>query len=164
MFLGHESLAERIKKQSLVENFLQESIQGSGVDFRIGELFEVSSSAFLGENKRELPELKPVKSKNNAFVLKPNKYYLLKTVERVNMPDDLIAFILNRSSLFRCGASIRSAVIDPGYRGELTLGIKNESSFEVKIEKGARVAQVVFAKVEGKTKEYKGRYQGGKAV
>jgi len=164
MFLGHESIEKRIKKENLVENFLQEGVQGSGVDFRIGELFEVSSSAFLGENKRELPELKSVKSENNAFVLKPNKYYLLKTIERVNMPNDLIAFILNRSSLFRCGASIRSAVIDPGYKGELTLGIKNESNFEIKIEKGARVAQVVFAKVDGKTKGYNGRYQGGKIL
>lgn len=164
MFLGHESIAKRIKKENLVENFLQESVQGSGVDFRIGELFEVTSSAFLGESKRELPELRAVEAKNGIFVLKPKKYYLLKTMEKVNMPGDLIAFILNRSSLFRCGASIRSAVIDPGYKGELTLGIKNESGFEIKIEKGARVAQVVFAKVDGKTKEYKGKYQGGKVV
>lgn len=164
MFLGHEQILKRIKKENLVENFLLENVQGSGVDFRIGELFEVTSPAFLGENERELPYLKIVEAKNNVFFLEPEKYYLLKTMEKVNMPADLVAFIFNRSSLFRCGASIRSAIIDPGYKGELTVGIKNESNFEIKIEKGARVAQVVFAKIEGKTKGYKGRYQGGRVI
>lgn len=159
MFLGHDAIIERIRKQGLLENHLPENIQGAGVDLRIGRLFEIKSSAFLGAEKRSLPDLS-----DSEFVLKPNKYYLFVTMEKVNMPLDLVAFMFNRSSLFRCGASLRTAVIDPGYRGELTVGIKNEGEHEIVLERGARVLQLVFAEVKGGTKGYNGRYQGGRVV
>jgi deoxycytidine triphosphate deaminase len=80
------------------------------------------------------------------------------------MPDDLIAFILPRSTLFRCGVSLRTAVVDPGYRGALTLGIKNEGALEFRLQRGARIAQIVFSEVMGDAAQYSGKYQGGKVV
>ena len=80
------------------------------------------------------------------------------------MPLDLVAFIFPRSTLFRCGVSLRTAVVDPGYRGRLTIGIKNETKHEFKLEKHARIAQIVFCLVKGKTGKYEGAYQGGKVV
>jgi deoxycytidine triphosphate deaminase len=159
MFLGHTEIKMRITSQGLLENYLPESIQGSGVDLRIERLVELKNGGFIGKKERTLPEIHEVN-----FILKPNRYYLLVTMERVNMPEDLVAFMFNRSSLFRCGASLRTAVIDPGYHGELTVGLKNEDDHEIVLEKGARVLQLVFAEVRGGTKRYKGRYQGGKVV
>jgi deoxycytidine triphosphate deaminase len=159
MFLGHDEIIERIKKQNLIENHLPESIQGAGVDLRIDRLLKPESGGFLGKDDRHLPEVA-----ETDFVLQPKSYYLLVTMERVNMPEDLVAFMFNRSSLFRCGASLRTAVIDPGYHGELTVGIKNEGDHEIELERGARVLQLVFSEVRGGTKRYNGRYQGGKVV
>jgi len=76
----------------------------------------------------------------------------------------LMARVLPRSSLFRCGASLRNAVVDPGYNGTLTFGLKNESEFNFVVEKGARICQIVFEAVHGETKPYQGKYQGGKVV
>lgn len=159
MFIGHEELIKRIKSQKLLEGHLAESIQGSGVDLRIDVLYKLESGGRIGVKDRILPEI----SETN-YILKPGHYYLFKTIETVNMPEDLVAFMFNRSSLFRCGASLRTAVIDPGYRGALTVGIKNESDHPIELEKGARLLQIVFAKVDGKTQSYDGRYQGGKVV
>ncbi|RMF90673.1 MAG: dCTP deaminase [Methanobacteriota archaeon] len=159
MFLGHDEILERIRTQNLIEGYLPEAVQGAGVDLRIHRLYELRGGGFIGREERRLPEVV-----EQSFTLKPGQYYLLSTMERVNMPEDLVAFMFNRSSLFRCGASLRTAVIDPGYHGELTVGIKNEGTEEIHLEEGARVLQLVFALVKGGTRRYEGRYQGGRVV
>jgi dUTP pyrophosphatase len=107
-----------------------------------------------------LPELGEVTG--DAFYLQPNEYYLCTTKEKVNMPKDLVAFIFPRSTLFRSGVSLRTAVVDPGYKGRLTIGIKNETSRRFVLEKNARIAQIVFSRIHGKATSYEGKYQGGK--
>jgi deoxycytidine triphosphate deaminase len=159
MYLGHEDIKLRIKSQGLLENYLPEAVQGAGVDLRIDKLLELRNGGCLGKEVRRLPNVE-----ETDFVLQPQNYYLLVTMEKVNMPGDLVAFMFNRSSLFRCGASLRTAVIDPGYQGVLTVGIKNEGEHEIELERGARVLQLVFAEVRGGTKKYDGRYQGGRVV
>jgi deoxycytidine triphosphate deaminase len=159
MFLGHDAIMERIRKQGLLENFHPEAVQGSGVDMRINKLFELGSEGLLRKDERKLPEINDVPP-----ILEPGRYYLFVTIEKVNMPSDLLGLMLNRSSLFRCGASLRTAVVDPGYSGVLTVGIKNEGAYQIELERGARVLQMVFAEVKGGTKSYDGRYQGGKVV
>ncbi len=158
MFLGHDEILDRIRDEGLLENVEEKNIQGAGVDLRIDELYSLISEGFIGKSKRTLPEIKEL----DSFILKPGGFYLFKTVERINMPSDLVAFMLPRSTLFRCGISLRTAVIDPGYKGELTVGLFNESVREVKLERHARVAQLVLANVSGGTKLYDGRYQDGK--
>ncbi len=159
MFLGHDEILKRIKKEDLIEGYLPESVQGAGVDLRVDKVLEPKGKAKLKISERWLPEVL-----ETGFVLEPGRYYLMVTMEKVNMPEDLVAFMFNRSSLFRCGASLRTAVIDPGYHGELTVGVKNESGCEIELERGARVLQLVFAVVKGGSKKYDGRYQGGKVI
>ncbi len=158
MFLGHDEILDRIRGEGLLENVDEKNIQGAGIDLRIDGLYSLISEGFVGRSERMLPEIKEL----DSFILKPRGFYLFKTVERINMPSDLVAFMFPRSTLFRCGISLRTAVIDPGYKGELTVGLFNESEREVKLERHARVAQLVLANVQGGTKLYNGRYQDGK--
>ncbi|RLF57562.1 MAG: dCTP deaminase [Thermoplasmata archaeon] len=160
MFLGKKEIINRIKNQNLIENFDENNIQGAGVDLEIEELHKVKSGGFIGINNRILPELE----KESIFIIKPMEYYLCITKEKVNMPNDLVAFIFPRSTLFRCGVSLKTAVVDPGYKGRLTMGIKNESKYEFKLERYARIAQIVFCEVKGETSAYSGRYQGGRII
>jgi deoxycytidine triphosphate deaminase len=160
MYLGKDQILKRIREEGLLSGCDEEYIQGAGADLRIERLFEVTSGALVGREKREPPELKEVDGE--VFILKPKGYYLCLTKEELNMPLDLVAFLFPRSTIFRCGASLKTAVIDPGYKGALTIGIKNESGFELRLEKGARIAQVVFSLVQGEAERYKGKYQGGR--
>ncbi len=160
MYLGYSEILKRIREERLLENCMEENIQGAGVDLRIDKLYALTSNAYLGVDKRELPEVKEVKGE--VFSIKPGEYYLCTTMERVNMPLDLIAFIYQRSTLFRSGISLKTAVVDPGYRGILTIGMKNDSAVEFKIERGARIAQIVFSRIKGSSIAYNGRYQGGR--
>ncbi len=162
MYLGGAEILERTREFSLVEGLSLENIQGSGVDLRIDKLFELDGDASLGKKDRTLPSARGLKGEN--FVLKPKSYYLCLTTEKVNMPSDLVAFILPRSTLFRSGISLKSAVVDPGYKGALTMGLMNETGRQFHLERGARIAQIVFSYVSGDTLSYKGKYQGGKIV
>jgi len=164
MYLGSSEIKRRILEEGLLENCSIENVQGAGYDLKIEKLFLIDSPAFLGTKEQKLPDLREMEYPGSAFKLAPDKYYLCLTRESVNMPDDLIAFILPRSTLFRCGVSLRTAVVDPGYRGALTLGIKNEGALEFRLQRGARIAQIVFSEVMGDAAQYSGKYQGGKVV
>ncbi len=146
----------------LIENFKKENLQGAGYDLRLDVLYKIKSDARLGINSRKLPEVEEICG--DVYVIKPNEYYLVKTVEKVNIPSNLIARILPRSTLFRCGVYIFTALVDPGYKGALTFGIKNFSNYEFRVKRFAKIAQIVFEKVEGKAEKYNGRYQGGKVI
>ncbi len=159
MFLGKAEILKRIKDEKLLENLDIDNVQGAGVDLKIDRLFEAVSGASLSRDSRELPELREIRE--DTFTLRPGKYYLCTTREKVNMPKDLVAFIFQRSTLFRCGVSLRTAVVDPGYSGILTIGIKNEGSKAFSLERGSRICQIVFSRVYGEAQIYEGRYQGG---
>ncbi|MFQ5815671.1 MAG: dCTP deaminase [Candidatus Hydrothermarchaeaceae archaeon] len=162
MYLGGAEILRRAREFSLIEGFTQEGVQGSGVDLRIDKLFELDGGARLSRNERVLPAARELPGE--SFVLQPRSYYLCLTAEKVNMPDDLVAFILPRSTLFRGGVSLKSAVVDPGYKGALTMGLMNETDREFHLERGARIAQIVFSYVSGDATSYRGKYQGGRVV
>ncbi|MFH1425079.1 MAG: dCTP deaminase [archaeon] len=161
MILGSEKILE-LCKEGLLENFEEKHIESCGVDLRIGKIYRLKSGAKLGVDDRQTPEIEEVAE--NTIILKPNEYVLVETMEKVNMPSDLCAWMRQRSTLQRCGVSLFTALIDPGFNGTLTFGMKNQGEFEFEVERGARVGQIIFEKVEGGVKKYDGKYQGGKVV
>ena len=80
--------------------------------------------------------------------------------EGCNIPDNRVAFIKQRSSLYRNGAIINSPVFDPGFKTENmgTLLYVHETIF---IEQDARVAQIYFHECAPADK-YDGQWQNDK--
>lgn len=163
--LGYEEIKELIKTKKLLENIDENNIQPGGVDLRVKYIYRLKNGGFLGVKNRRTPDVEIVaKYKGEKFNLKPNEFVLVETMEKVNMPSDILAIILPRSSLFRCGVSLHTAVVDPGFIGTLTFGMKNLSEYPFEIEIGARIGQIVFEEVKGNSKLYDGKYQGGKVT
>lgn len=163
--LGYEKIKELIKSKNLVENAEEKNIQPSGIDLRVKCIYKLKNGGYMGVEKRNTPKVENVCDKiGEKFVLKPNEYVLVETMEKVNMPNDLMAIVLPRSSLFRCGVTMFTAVIDPGFIGTLTFGMKNLSEHPLEIEIGTRVGQIVFEEVKDNIKLYDGKYQGGKVT
>ena len=79
--------------------------------------------------------------------------------EIVHIPTNLMALARPRSSLLRCGVSIGTAVWDAGYSGrsQSLMIIYNANGFRV--QKDARVAQLVFMTLSTETEGYAGKYQ-----
>jgi len=80
--------------------------------------------------------------------------------EGCNIPDNRVAFIKQRSSLYRNGAIINSPVFDPGFKTENigTLLYVYETIF---IEQDARAAQIYFHECDPADK-YDGQWQNDK--
>ena len=80
--------------------------------------------------------------------------------EGCQLPNNIVAFIKQRSSLYRNGAIINSPVFDPGFETEFmgTLMYVHETIF---IEDNARVAQIYFHECEA-AELYDGQWQGDK--
>ncbi len=161
MVLARSRILELVEA-GLIEGFSAGCLGGAGYDLRLGRVYRIESDSFLGVSERRTPEV--VEDESDSFTLEPGDYVLVETVERVNMPPNLMARVLNRSTLFRCGCSLFNALVDPGFKGTLTFGLKNLSGRCFTVEKGARIAQMVFEEVDGEAVEYEGEYQGGKVV
>jgi deoxycytidine triphosphate deaminase len=169
MVLGIKELLKLVKNKKIVENLSERELkspEGAGFDLRIGELYEVEGKGFLGVEERETPEIKLI-AKNNSkkkVVLEPRTYYLMKTMEKINLPENLLALFTPRSTLYRSGVYIFGGQTAPGYRGELTTGIYNFRDEKFELEMGARVIHVMFFEVKGKSNLYRGQWQGGRVT
>lgn len=171
MILGPKLLLQLVKEKKLVENLSERELtnpEGAGFDLRLGEVFEISGKAFLGETHRKTPDITSIKiykeGKKQSIKIKPGEFYLVKTVEKINLPIDLSAVILPRTTTFRSGLFLRTGPIQPGYQGELTFGLKNEGPITVEIEMGARFSHVIFHEIKGEGSKYRGQWQGGRVT
>ena len=171
MILGVKKLLELVKEKKLVENLSERELknpEGAGFDLRIGEVYEITGKSFLGIKERKTPEVKLVakfdENKKSSFVFMPGTFYLMKTLEKVNTPEDILILFTPRTTIFRSGMMIFTATCSPGYCGELTFAICNLGSCKVEIEMGARVVHAMFFEVKGETNLYRGQWQGGRVT
>lgn len=177
MILGPKKLLQLVKTKKLVEGLSERELtnpEGTGFDLRLGEVYKISGSAFLGEEHRKTPDIKSVKKFDPNFAkasrdkqslkIKPGDFFLVKTIEKINLPINLSAVILPRTTTFRSGLFIRTGPIQPGYSGELTFGLKNEGPVTVEIEMGARFVHVIFHEIKGGGSKYRGQWQGGRVT
>lgn len=171
MILGPKQLLKLVKKIKLVENLSERELtnpEGAGFDLRLGEVYRISGKAFLGETHRHTADIKLVKAydpkKSQSIKIKSGDFYLVKTIESVNMPQNLTASITPRSTTYRSGLFLRSGNVPPGYSGGLIFGLKNEGSITVEIEMGARMVHIQFSEVKGGGNMYRGQWQGGRVT
>lgn len=169
MLVGPKKLLQLVKKQKLVEDLSERELtnpEGAGFDLRVGKLFKIRGRAFLGIDERQTPDIKTVASyqngKSKKYRIKPNEFLLARTVERVNLPLNLVAYNLPRTTLFRSGLLFLGTQVAPGYSGELTFGIKNVGNVAVTLEMGARISHIQFLEVQGGGSQYRGQWQGGR--
>lgn len=190
MVLGPKKLLKLVKKIKLVEGLSERELtnpEGAGFDLRLGEVYKIKGEAFLGVENRKTPEItlvaqydgvksakqlhtkrngrdKKREAKVNKISIAPGDFYLVKTIESVNMPQDLTASITPRSTTYRSGIFIRPGNVPPGYKGGLIFGLKNEGQVVVDIELGARIVHIQFHEVKGGGSMYRGQWQGGRVT
>ena len=152
-----------ITGEQLVTDTIHESqFQPCGVDLTLKAAYKFTSAGKIDfDNKeRKLSEVEEVKFENNEMHL-PQGSYKVVYGEFVRIPKDAAAFVYPRSSLLRCGATVESAVWDPGYegRGEAMLVVHNPHG--IKFKKNAKIAQMVFVRLSEAAKHlYDGQYKG----
>lgn len=142
---------------------LDGQLQPNGFDLTLREISRYLGQGQIGREPgdRTLPELAPLAFDGDGWItLEPGPYHILYN-EIVSLPESLMALGRPRSSLGRSGVTIHTAVWDAGYSGRSTslLSVLNSEGFRV--QRDARVMQLVFVGLAAPTTEgYAGQYQG----
>jgi len=141
-----------------------EGIEGTTVDLRLGAIYKPVGRARLMRETRITPEIENVMdiktSPDGVYCVKPGDYLLFQTIEQVNLPDDLFAYIRPRTTLIRSGIPLLTAFISPNYQGRLTVGMKHQGIADVEIQMGFRILCIAFFPIEGRAVPYRGVWQG----
>lgn len=167
MVIGPKILLKLVKEKKLVEGLAERELknpEGAGFDLRLGEIYQISGEAFLGITHRETPKIKLLAryKKRKFFLVKPGEFYLVTTVEKVNLPANIVATFIPRTTTFRSGLFLRTGVAQPGYQGKLTFGLKNEGPVPVTLELGCRFVHAQFHWIDGGGSLYRGQWQHGR--
>jgi dCTP deaminase len=99
-----------------------------------------------------------------SFWISPGEAKLASTIEHFHMPDDVLGRVHDKSTWARRFLAVQNTVIEPGWRGHLTLELSNHGVTSLKIEEGMPIAQIIFELLDEPTERpYAGKYQDQKA-
>ena len=93
------------------------------------------------------------------YSLRPGEFLLAAAEERFTMPEDILGIVHDKSSFARRGMSVFNTVIEPGWRGFLTLELVNLGREPIELFAGQGIAQVIFHQLDRPTEPYEGKYQ-----
>jgi dCTP deaminase len=137
----------------VIDPFSPESVQPSSVDLHLGNRFRVFRNSRypyidVRIEQPDLTELVEI-SGDDPFILHPGEFVLGSTLERVALPDDLVARLEGKSSLGRLGLLIHSTAgyVDPGWEGTLTLELSNVANLPITLYHGMRIGQISFQRL-----------------
>ena len=148
----------------MIESFvnLEEQLQPNGFDLTLKEVALIQSEGQMAvSNKnRQISSLCPLVFNGMDNVDLVNGSYVITFNEIVNMPKNVMALGAPRSSLLRCGVTIHMAVWDAGYSGRSQSLMVVYNPYSFRVQKNARIAQLVFFELTEETESYNGAYQG----
>jgi dCTP deaminase len=155
-----------------IDPYDESLLQPSSVDVRVDRYFRVFHNARypyidVKEPQEDLTELVQVDDES-PFILHPGEFVLASTLERIRLPDDLVARLEGKSSLGRLGLLIHSTAgfIDPGWDGHVTLELSNVANLPITIYYGMPIGQISFMRMDAPVEhpygasEVRSKYQG----
>jgi dCTP deaminase len=94
------------------------------------------------------------------LVLYTDGFILGSSMEEFCIPTNIMAVVHDKSSLARRGLSVFNTVIEPGWKGFLTLELKNQGIERIYLPAGSPIAQIIFRYLDEPTElPYEGKYQ-----
>lgn len=180
MILSDRDILERLRKGDIVispEPDMQTQLQPASLDLRLGydfQTFNYTRQALIDpadpatfERLTTLTQLED----GERFLVHPGEFVLATSLERVEIPGDLIARLEGRSSIGRLGIVIHSTAgyIDPGFKGKITLEISNLGRIAVALYPRMRICQIAFEEMSspvtsGYGERHGAKYQGQDAA
>ena len=134
----------------VIDPFDPSCVQPSSVDLHVDAQFRVFANSRYPyiDVRAEMPELTDLVEvkDDDPFILHPGEFVLGSTLERVALPDHLVARLEGKSSLGRLGLLIHSTAgyVDPGWDGYLTLELSNVANLPITLYPGMKIGQISF--------------------
>jgi dUTP pyrophosphatase len=152
---------DEMRRRAIVQPTSETHVQPNGIDLSVDAVWRFLSPGALGRANadRHLPAREEVAFDEYGWAHLEAGSYGLRYAEIVDLPTDCGGLCFPRSSLMRMGLHVSTAVWDAGYggRGEALLLVTNPHG--ARLQRGARVAQLVLFRLTEVTTAYNGRYQ-----
>jgi len=159
MILVDWQLRDRITRGHIkVDPFDPRMIQPNSLDVRLGDYFvwynpgeEVIDPYEKGSICAGISE-----TRSPSVVISPGLFLLAETLEKIELPDNIVASIEGKSSIARLGVELHQTGgwIDAGFRGSITLEMCNVNQRPVRIYAGMPIGQLVFYTTERAERPY----------
>jgi len=165
MILSDRDLKYYLEKEWIkIVPYSEEIVRENGVDLRIGNHFaRLKKTDKVFEPDDNIEDFYEIVD-SYEIVIQPHEHLLMETLEYIELPNDIMAFVNLRSTYARLGISIPPTIIDAGFKGQLTIEIIG-SEFPVRLATGERFLHLIFAKTLSPVeKPYHGKYQYQRGV
>ena len=163
--LSKEQIRKLLEQESpLIEDYinLAEQLQPNGFDLTLREIALLQSPGQIAtsNSQRRVSSLAPLMFDGLGFVELASGIYSITYNETLHLPKNVMALATPRSSLLRCGVTVHTAVWDAGYSGrsQSLMVVYNTQGF--RLQRNARIVQLVFFQLSKETEGYQGIYQG----
>jgi dCTP deaminase len=135
-----------------------------GYDVRVGRRFKVFTNALCATvDPKSFDPASFVDIEADHCLIPPNSFALAETVEFLEIPRDILAICVGKSTFARCGIIVNVTPLEPEWRGRVTIEISNTTPLPAKIYAGEGIAQIVFLRGEAVCRtsyaDKKGKYQ-----
>ena len=168
----------QIRKDVKIVPFAEESLRSGvvsfgvssyGYDVRVGRHFKVFTNVHTAI-------IDPKNFNPSAFIdmeadfclIPPNSFVLAETVETFEIPRDVLAICVGKSTYARCGILVNVTPLEPEWRGRITIEISNTTPLPAKIYANEGIAQIVFFRADSSCRvsyaDKKGKYQDQKGL
>jgi len=144
-------------------------VSSYGYDVRVGRHFKVFTNVHTAI-------IDPKNFSPSAFIdmeadfclIPPNSFVLAETVETFEIPRDVLAICVGKSTYARCGILVNVTPLEPEWRGRITIEISNTTPLPAKIYANEGIAQIVFFRADSSCRvsyaDKKGKYQDQKGL
>src|SRR5215207_9118244 len=163
--IGIEPFEENVKRPGRISY----GVSSYGYDLRVGSVFKiftnVNSEIVDPKNfsERSFVTIDTDETGKDHVLIPPNSFALAETVEYLEIPRDILAICVGKSTYARCGIIVNVTPLEPEWRGRVTIEISNTTPLPAKIYAGEGIAQIVFHRAESPCRisyaDKKGKYQ-----
>lgn len=153
-------LLERGGVVDMVDPQVQVQICGVDLTLRSIERFETAGAIDFDNREREVSKTEKIDFDAAGWASLEPGCYLITFNEAVSIPKDIAALARPRSSLLRSGATVETALWDPGYRGRSQSLLVVHNPRGLRVKRNARLIQLAFYRLSSPSeKGYEGAYQ-----
>lgn len=152
-----------------VRKIVSYGLSAAGYDVRLSNKFKV----FTNVRNALIDPLNVsddcyVELEGDHCIIPPNSYILGHTMETFDIPRDVMAICLGKSTYARLASIVNVTPIEPGFKGDVVIEIANCSPLPLKVYAGQGIAQFVFHKLDRPCKvsyaDKGGKYQNQKGL
>ena len=165
MILSDRDILRLIKQKKLIINPLIEEIKGAHVNLHLSNKLSRYKNKILDLKNNSTFGFTEILLHDSGFRLKPKEFILGSTVEKVKIPNGYFGFIETKGNIARAGIQAHNVDghLDPGFSGNVTLEIKNNSNSSIIIYPRIAFVQMYIFKLSSKVLyPYRGKYQNQK--